>query len=93
MPLWHREFDIFKDTSKFLALGIFMISLLVIIFDFLPIIVSFLLCVLAFASIKLLNGDSIYRHIDWPIVILLAAMIPIGNTLVEYGIHHLQLLY
>ena len=55
-------------------------------FDFLPIIVSFLLCVLAFASIKLLNGDSIYRHIDWPVVVLLATMIPIGNTLTEYGI-------
>ena len=27
-----------------------------------------------------------YRHIDWPVVILLAAMIPIGNTLISYGI-------
>ena len=27
-----------------------------------------------------------YRHIDWPVVILLAAMIPIGNTLINYGI-------
>ena len=87
MPLWQREFDIFKDTSKtFLALGIFVISLLIIIFDVLPIIIAFLLCVLAFASIKLLNGDSIYRHIEWPVVVLLAAMIPIGNTLTEYGI-------
>lgn len=87
MPLWQREFDIFRDNSKsFLALGIFALSLLAIIFDFLPIIVSFLLCVLAFASIKLLNGDSIYRHIDWPVVVLLATMIPIGNTLTEYGI-------
>ena len=33
-----------------------------------------------------LTGDSIYRHIDWPVVVLLAAMIPIGNTLTEYGI-------
>ena len=87
MPLWQREFDIFKDTSKtFLALGIFITSLFMIIFNILPIIVAFLLCVLAFASIKLLNGDSIYRHIDWPVVVLLAAMIPIGNTLTEYGI-------
>ena len=57
-----------------------------VIFNVLPIIGAFLLCVLAFASIKLLNGDSIYRHIDWPVIILLAAMIPIGNTLNEYGI-------
>ena len=87
MPLWQREFDIVKDTSKtFLAIVIFLLSLSSIIFDFLPIIVAFLLCVLAFASIRLLTGDSIYRHIDWPVVVLLAAMIPIGNTLTEYGI-------
>ena len=87
MPLWQREFDIVKDTSKtFLAIIIFLLSLSSIIFDFLPIIVAFLLCVLAFASIRLLTGDSIYRHIDWPVVVLLAAMIPIGNTLTEYGI-------
>ena len=87
MPLWQREFDIVNDTSKtFLAIGIFLLSLSSIIFDFLPIIIAFLLCVLAFASIRLLTGDSIYRHIDWPVVVLLAAMIPIGNTLTEYGI-------
>ncbi|MDC0093759.1 SLC13 family permease [Alphaproteobacteria bacterium] len=87
MPLWQREFDIVSDTSKiFLAIVIFLLSLSSIIFNFLPIIVAFLLCVLAFASIKLLTGDSIYRHIDWPVVVLLAAMIPIGNTLTEYGI-------
>ena len=87
MPLWQREFDIVSDTSKiFLAIVIFLLSLSSIIFNFLPIIVAFLLCVLAFASIKLLTGDTIYRHIDWPVVVLLAAMIPIGNTLTEYGI-------
>ena len=87
MPLWQREFDIVNDTSKiFLAIVIFLLSLSSIIFNFLPIIVAFLLCVLAFASIKLLTGNSIYRHIDWPVVVLLAAMIPIGNTLTEYGI-------
>ena len=87
MPLWQREFDIIKDTSKtFLALVLFVLSLLLIIFEILPILIAFLLCVLAFASLKLLNGDSIYRHIDWPVVVLLAAMIPIGNSLTEYGI-------
>ena len=87
MPLWKREFDILNKPSKaLLALSIFAISLLAIIFNILPIIVAFLLCVLAYVSIKLLTGESVYRHIDWPIVVLLAAMIPIGNSLSEYGI-------
>ena len=57
-----------------------------IIFNLLPIIISFLLCVLAYVSVKLLTGDGVYKHIDWPVVVLLAAMIPIGNSIMEYGI-------
>ena len=40
---------------------------------------------IGFVSSKLLTGEGVYRHIDWPVVILLAAMIPIGNTLINYG--------
>ena len=90
MPLWKREFDIAKTSSKsFLAISFFSISLLFVIFDILPIIIAFLLCVLAFVSTRLLTGESVYRHIDWPVVVLLAAMIPIGNTFDEYGISSL----
>ncbi len=87
IPIWKREFDINKSYSKALfAICLFLASLCAVIFNYLPIIISFMLCVLAFAFTKLLSGESIYRHIDWPVVILLAAMIPIGNTLNEYGI-------
>ena len=87
MPLWKREFDIHKDSSKsLLAICIFVICICSVIFDFLTIIIAFLLCVLAFVGTKLLSGEGIYRHIDWPVIILIAAMIPIGNTLNEYGI-------
>ena len=45
-----------------------------------------MLCVLAFVGAKLIRGDGIYKHIEWPVIILLAAMIPIGETLTEYGL-------
>ena len=87
MPLWQREFDVARDPSKiFIAFGLFAICLLLVIFDYVPIVVSFLICVIGFVSSKLLTGEGVYRHIDWPVVILLAAMIPIGNTLISYGI-------
>ena len=87
MPLWQREFDVARDPSKvFLAFGLFSICLLLVIFNFVPIVVAFLICVIGFVSSRLLTGEGVYRHIDWPVVILLAAMIPIGNTLISYGI-------
>ena len=87
MPLWQREFDVARDPTKiFIAFGLFAICLLLVIFNFVPIVVAFLICVIGFVSSKLLTGEGVYRHIDWPVVILLAAMIPIGNTLISYGI-------
>ena len=87
MPLWQREFDVARDSTKILlAFFIFISCLLLVIFDYVPIVIAFLICVIGFVSSKLLTGEGIYRHIDWPVVILLAAMIPIGNTLISYGI-------
>tara|TARA_B100001057_G_C22860011_1_gene954110 strand:- start:350 stop:2116 length:1767 start_codon:yes stop_codon:yes gene_type:complete len=87
MPLWQREFDVARDPSKiFIAFGLFAICLLLVIFNYVPIVVAFLICVIGFVSSKLLTGEGVYRHIDWPVVILLAAMIPIGNTLITFGI-------
>tara|TARA_B100000900_G_scaffold315384_1_gene274276 strand:+ start:223 stop:1950 length:1728 start_codon:yes stop_codon:yes gene_type:complete len=87
MPLWQREFDVARDPTKiFIAFGLFVICLLMVIFNYVPIVIAFLICVIGFVSSKLLTGEGVYRHIDWPVVILLAAMIPIGNTLISYGI-------
>ncbi len=87
MPLWQREFDVVRDPTKiFIAFGLFTICLLLVIFNYVPIVVAFLICVIGFVSSKLLTGEGVYRHIDWPVVILLAAMIPIGNTLISFGI-------
>ena len=87
IPLWQRELDVIRDTSKvYLALAIFALSLVLIITGVLDIIIAFLLCVLAFAASRLLTGNGIYRHIEWPIVVMLGAMIPIGEALTTSGL-------
>ena len=87
MPLWQRELDVIRDPSKvFQALAIFGICLFLVITGMVDIIVAFLLCVLAFAASKLLTGEGIYRHIEWPVVVMLGAMIPIGGALTTSGL-------
>ena len=87
IPLWQRELDVIRDTTKvYQALAIFVFSLVLIITGVLDIIVAFLLCVLAFAASRLLTGDGIYRHIEWPVVVMLGAMIPIGEALTTSGL-------
>ena len=87
MPLWQRELDVIRDSSRvFLGLAIFVICLCLVITGIVDIIVAFLLCVLAFAATRLLTGQGIYRHIEWPVVVMLGAMIPIGGALTSSGL-------
>ena len=87
MPLWQRELDVIRETSKAIqALFIFLTALIAVIFFDVNIIIAFLLCVLAYAANRLLGGDGIYRHIEWPVVVMLGAMIPIGGALTSSGL-------
>ena len=87
MPLWQRELDVIRETSKATqALFIFLTALIAVIFFDVNIIIAFLLCVLAYAANRLLGGDGIYRHIEWPVVVMLGAMIPIGGALTSSGL-------
>ena len=87
MPLWQRELDVIRDTSRaWQALLIFILALTAVIFYNVNILVAFLVCVLAYASRRLLTGEGIYRHIEWPVVVMLGAMIPIGGALRSSGL-------
>ena len=70
MPLWQREFDVVRDPTKiFIAFGLFTICLLLVIFNYVPIVVAFLICVIGLLFSKLLTGEGVYRHFDCPVVI------------------------
>ena len=62
-----------------------MVSIILVALNILPTAAAFLLCVLGFARIKIIDSNF-YRDIDWPIIIMLAAMIPIGTALQTTGL-------
>lgn len=46
---------------------------------------SFVVAALAIAMLRLIPSDEIYRSIDWPIIVLLACMIPVGRAFDDSG--------
>jgi len=84
MPLMERDCKPSQVESTVKSL-IFLPQRLPDGFNVMNIVVAFLLCVIAFISIKVLNGN-LYRNIEWPVVVMLAAMIPVGQALETSGI-------
>ena len=86
MPIRSREISTLPSRSRFLkAVIFFMTAILLAAFNVINVLTAFLLCVLGCVGIKILKSN-LYRHSEWPIVIMLAAMIPIGQALESTGI-------
>ena len=86
MPLMERDLQTIPSRSRLLkSLIFFGLAIGLTAFNVIDIVVAFLLCVIAFISIKVLNGN-LYRNIEWPVVVMLAAMIPVGQALKTSGI-------
>jgi len=84
-PLAKRELDLQRDKRVYTALAIFAFAIALGIFKFVSMPVAFLLAVGTYLLTGILSVREIYEDIDWPIIVLLAAMIPIGNALTDTG--------
>ena len=78
MPLRQRELQTIPSRSRlFKGIVFFSLAIFLVTFNYLSAATAFLLCVLAFARIKIIDSNF-YREIDWPIIVMLAAMIPLS---------------
>ena len=85
LPLSERNVQINRPARAFLPLLIFFCSILFAAFQVLPVQVAFGGAILAMVITNVIPIRMLYEGIEWPIIILLAAMIPIGNALQSTG--------
>jgi di/tricarboxylate transporter len=65
--------------------GIFALSVLAIVFAGVSPAIAFLGAAIAIAMLRLIPGDEAYQAIDWSVIVLLAAMIPVGHSFESSG--------
>lgn len=66
-------------------LAIFALSIASIVVTGLSPAIAFLGAAVLLAGLRLLPAEEIYRSIDWSIIVLLAAMIPVGHSFEDSG--------
>ncbi|KQX20066.1 MULTISPECIES: SLC13 family permease [unclassified Sphingomonas] len=66
-------------------LAIFGISIAAIVIGGLSPAIAFLGAAALLAGLRLLPAEEIYRSIDWTVIVLLAAMIPVGQSFDDSG--------
>lgn len=85
LPLAERGLKIGEPRRILFSLAIFGIALITAAFGFLPIQVTFVSAAVAMIVTNLITLREAYESISWPIIILLGAMIPVGQALESTG--------
>ncbi|MBC2857854.1 SLC13 family permease [Stappia sp. 28M-7] len=85
VPLAERELRIPDKRKALLAAGILGLSILATVIGLLPAAVSFAAGVLASMLLRTVPLRSVYTAVDWPVVVLLAALIPVAGAMEATG--------
>jgi len=85
VPLGERELRIPDKRMAIIAGAIMLIAVLVVTLGLLPAAAAFALALLATMLAKTVPLRQIYTSIDWPVVVLLAALIPVAGAMQTTG--------
>ncbi len=84
-PLAKRGLSIGKPKRTITALLVFFFSILAVILELLPVDIAFTLAAIVMVISRILPIRDLYTSIDWPVIVLLGAMIPVGEAFETSG--------
>jgi di/tricarboxylate transporter len=85
LPLAERGLRLGPRPEALRALLIFGAALAAVIFGVLPVHIAFAVGVAVCLLLRVVSMRKVYEIVDWPVIILLGAMIPIGAALESTG--------
>ena len=85
LPLAERELRIGQRRRLLFPIAVFATALLLTSFGLLSVQVSFVAAVVVLLLTRIVSLQEAYEAIDWPVIVLLGAMIPVGEALETTG--------
>lgn len=85
LPLVERGIDVGQQKRSFVPIVVFALAILSAVLQLLPVPVAFAACVLALVLLGRVPARTVYDSIEWPVIVLLAAMIPLGQAFESTG--------
>ncbi|WP_171173787.1 SLC13 family permease [Ruegeria sp. HKCCD8929] len=85
LPLAERGLNVTANDKVWLAIGLFAAAVLAASVGLLYLPIALGLVVVAYVLTRILPIAEIYDHIEWPVVVLLGSMIPLGAALENAG--------
>ncbi|MBV7378624.1 SLC13 family permease [Maritimibacter dapengensis] len=85
LPLAERGLSVTQENKVWLAIGIFAAAVALASFGLLYLPIALGIVVVLFVLLGIVPLGELYDHIEWPVVVLLGSMIPLGAALEDAG--------
>ncbi|OEC33380.1 Di-and tricarboxylate transporter [Pseudomonas cuatrocienegasensis] len=85
LPLANRAISLADRSQANIALGVMLLAVAAAAFGLLSAAVAFALGVLVYMVLRVVPLRSVYEAIDWPVIVLLGAMIPVAGAMSSTG--------
>lgn len=85
LPIADRRHTVIQRRKALLAIGIFVAAIALAVAGIVPLSIALAAVVAVYAVLSIVTPSDIYGSVEWPIIVLLAALIPIGNAFEEAG--------
>ncbi|MDW3222698.1 MAG: SLC13 family permease [Paracoccaceae bacterium] len=85
LPLADRGLAVTENSKVWLAIGLFAGAVIAASFGLLYLPIALGLVVVAYVLTRIVPLSELYDHINWPVVVLLGSMIPLGAALESSG--------
>ncbi len=85
LPLKERDLQVIQRNKAWLAVGIFASAIGAASFGLLNLPISLAVACILMLAFKIIPLNELYESIEWPVIVLLGSMIPIGTALESSG--------
>ncbi|KGM49570.1 SLC13 family permease [Pseudooceanicola atlanticus] len=85
LPLADRGLAVTQDSKTWAAIGLFGAAVAAASFGLIYLPIALGIVVVAYVLMRILPLQELYDHVEWPVVVLLGSMIPLGQALDSSG--------
>ncbi len=85
LPLANRDLELTQRGKAGITVGVFALAILAASTGLLYLPVALAIACIAFVALGVVRGRQIYDSVEWPVIVLLGSMIPLGTALEQSG--------
>ncbi len=85
LPLAEKSHTVIQRGKAFFTMGVFAAAVASSVMGFVPLVIALAAAVAVYALFNVVSAREVYESVEWPVIVLLASLIPLGLALEDSG--------